>query len=264
MEFKEVRPRAPLYPKHELDLARDFSKQMMKEMGTLVKVIALFGSTSRAKAKGKGDIDVLVVVDDVTMQLSPEMVDAYRIITQKIIAKVSTKIHVTTLKLSNFWEYVRSGDPVAINILRDGLALVDSGFFGPLQALLWRGRIRPSPESIYTYYSRAPRTLWNSRWHINQASLDLYWAVIDAAHAALMKVGEIPPSPAQVAEYLHKDLVKKHLLEEKYVKIMERFYRLMKLVTHREVQRISGKEYESYFKAAEDFVNRMRKIVESK
>jgi len=81
------------------------------------------------------------------------------------------------MTLSSFWEYVRAGDPVVINILRDGLALVDSGFFDPLQALLFRGRIRPSQEAINNYYARAPTTLNNSMWHVLQATVDLYWAV---------------------------------------------------------------------------------------
>ena len=50
------------------------------------------------------------------------------------------------------------------------------------------------------YFGRAPITLRNSKWHLNQATIDLYWAVIDATHAALMKLGEIPPSPEHIPD----------------------------------------------------------------
>ena len=183
-------------------------------------------------------------------------------IVQRSIVRVSTKLHITTMRFTSFWEYMRNGDPVAINLLRDGVALIDSGFFDPMQMLLKKGRIRPTQESIWTYYSRAPNTLHNSKWHLLQGVLDLYWAVIDSAHAALMKVGEIPPTPEHVADLMEEKLVKRKMLEHKYVVIMRNFYKLMKMVTHRELVEIKGEEFDHYYKTAEEFVNRMRKIIE--
>ena len=59
------------------------------------------------------------------------------------------------MRFTSFWEYIRNGDPVGINILRDGVAIIDTGFFDPLQALLKKGRIRPTSESIWTYIDEA-------------------------------------------------------------------------------------------------------------
>ena len=125
-----------------------------------------------------------------------------------------------------------------------------------------KGRIRPTSESIWTYYIRAPNTLHNSKWHLLQATIDLYWGVIDAAHAVLMKHGEIPPTPEHVADLLEQKLVKKKLLEEKYVTTMRHFYKLMKMITHREVKEITGEEYDRYYKHADEFVRRMREFIE--
>ncbi|MBI2660346.1 hypothetical protein HYX07_04250, partial [Candidatus Woesearchaeota archaeon] len=57
-------------------------------------------------------------------------------------------------------------------------------------------------------------------------------------------------------------LVKTRMLEHKYVIIMRNFYRLMKMVTHREIVEIKGSEFDHYFRVAEDFVQRMKKIIE--
>ena len=103
--------------------------------------------------------------------------------------------------------------------------------------------------------------LHNSKWHVLQATIDLYWAAIDAAHAALMSQGHIPPSPAFVPEMLEKELVAQKRLEEKYVKTMQLLYNLMKGITHREIVYIAGNDYENYRKQAEEFVNRMRSFV---
>ena len=259
---KKEHPNLEKYERHDVELSYRFANEIYKEMGGLIRAIVIFGSSARKKATAKSDVDILVILDDLTVSLSPEVLEAYRVIVNKTIVKVSTRLHITTLRFTAFWEYMRNGDPIGINILRDGVALIDSGFFEPLQALLKKGKIRPPSESIWTYYIRAPNTLHNSKWHLLQATLDLYWAVIDSAHAVLMKHGEIPPTPEHVADLLEEKLVKKKLLERKYVNIMKHFYKLMKMITHREIKEVKGEEYDQYYKAAEDFVNRMREFIE--
>jgi hypothetical protein len=101
--------------------------------------------------------------------------------------KVSKKLHITTFKYTSFWEFVRNGDPIAINILRDGVPLIDREFFRPLQLLLLQGRIRPSQEAVWNYYYKSPETLQASKIKMISAVMDLYWAVIDAEPCALMK-----------------------------------------------------------------------------
>lgn len=251
------------FPQEHIDLAYKFSTRAYKEFGTFVKAIVLFGSVTR-KATEAGDIDILIIIDDLTLTLKPEVIQTYRILVQKIIADISTKLHITTLKLTTFFEYAKVGDPVAINILRDGVALLDTGFFEPLQLLLRTGRIRPTPESIWSYYIRAPATVQNSKWHIMQASLDLYWAVIDAAHAALMKANQIPPTPEHVADWLEQIFVKTKHLSPKYVLTMRKFYKLSKDITHRNIKEISGSEYDRLQKEAQEFIEEMRRIVEGK
>jgi predicted nucleotidyltransferase/uncharacterized protein (UPF0332 family) len=251
------------YNQETLDIAYNFTKGLMKEFETFIKAVVLFGSAARKDEK-QDDIDIFVIVDDVSIVISLEIAEAYRIIVEKLIASNSRRLHITTLKFTSFWEYVRAGDPVGINILRDGHPIIDSGFFTPLQALLVQGRIRPSPESIWTYFTRAPKTLHNSRWHVMQASVDLYWAVIDSAHAALMKLGEVPPSPAHVSEMLYEKMVKPGHLKSKYVGTMDKFYKLAKQVTHREIQDITGKEYEEYYKEASEFVDVMKEFINKK
>ena len=246
MKFKvteQKRPNLELYTKKDYDLAYEFAKKVLQEFKQFIKCVVLFGSVSRHK-KPEGDIDILLVVDDTMLELTPEVVETYRIIIERTVAEVSLKLHITTLKLTHFWDFVRNGDPIAINILRDGTALYDQNFFLPIQILLRRGRIRPSEESIWTYYSRAPNTIKNSKWHVMQATLDLYWAVVDVAHAALMSMGEIPPSPDHVADLLELKLVRKRLMGMKYVNTVKKFYKLSKQIIHREKKEISGTEYD--------------------
>lgn len=257
-------PNIKQYDTEDLKIAYKFASEMHKEFGNFIRAIVVFGSSARKAKTPRSDIDILVIVDDLSIALTPELTEAYRIIVKKIILRTSVKLHIISLRFTSFWDYMKNGDPIGINILRDGVAIIDTGFFDPLQALLMRGRIRPTQESIWIYFVRAPNTLHNSKWHILQATLDLYWAVVDASHAALMKLGEIPPTPEHVADLMEDKMVKKKLIEHKYVTIMRELYKVSKMITHREIKEIKGSQYDKYFDEAADLVARMRRFIEGK
>ncbi len=264
MEFniqKRNNPNVESYSNDELKIAYEFAKKVHKEFGDMVKALVLFGSAAKKKATKKSDIDILIIFDDVSIVLTQEIVETYRILVQKIIADTSTRLHVTSIKMTSFWEYVRVGDPVGMNILRDGVALLDTGFFDPLHALLVRGRIRPSPEAVWTYYARAPRTFHNSKWHVMQAVIDLYWATVDAAHAALMKLGEVPPSPEFVSEMLEEKLVKPGHIQKKHAVTMKKLYALQKQILYRQVREIPGREYDAHVKDVQAFLTAIDKFI---
>lgn len=261
---KRPHPGTEYYRKEEIDLANKFAQALNKEMGKFIKGIILFGSSARKSSTPKSDIDVLILIDDLSIILTKDVADAYRIIIQRIITKVSRRLHIVTLRLTSFWDYIRNGDPVGINILRDGISLSDAGFFDPLQLLLKKGRIRPTKESIWAYYVKAPATLNNAKWHIMQAVIDLYWAVIDAAHAALMSQGTVPPTPEHVADMLDEALVFPGLLEKKYSQIMRSSYGRAKAIMHKEVNEIKGADFDKYLQEANEFIDRMKIFIDRK
>ncbi|MFH1210811.1 MAG: nucleotidyltransferase domain-containing protein [archaeon] len=255
------------YPKEEFDIARDFAGRVYKEFGPFIKSLVLFGSVAKKEKLAKeADIDVLIVIDDVSINLTRDLVQTYRIIVEKVLSdmKDGERLHIQSMRLSSFWEYVRAGDPVAINILRYGMALIDTGIFDPLQSLLDNGRIRPTKESIYNYFTMAPASVGRSRDHILSAMVDLYWASVDAAHAALMCLGEIPPSPDHIADMLDEKMVRRGLLKGKYSKIMRDNYLVFKQIVHRQVKDVEGREYDVYRERTVAFVNEMRKFIEKR
>lgn len=252
------------YGNDDLEIARKFARIVYHEFGKFVSALVMFGSAAQNSNNPNRDIDVLIILDDVRIRFSKELVETYRIITEKAIAATDPKrLHVQSMKLTAFWEYVRAGDPVAMNILRSGVALIDTGFFDPLQALLDQGRIRPTDEAIWTYFTMAPASLHRSEQHILTATVDLYWAAIDAAHATLMTIGEIPPSPSHVAEMLDHALARKGYISKRSAKTMDELYKVFKGITHRDIKSVSGKDYDRYRKEAEVFVQEMKDFIET-
>lgn len=250
----------------ELDIAIQFSKYANKEMKEMLKGIVLFGSAARAMNKRDanakvGDIDLLMILDDISMKLNKELIEVYKVVCQKIVNKVSPRIHITTLKFTTFWDMVRNCDPVAINILRDGMPILDSGFFEPLQALLLRGRVRPTYESIWTYYTRADNTLKNSKRHIVSSIIDLYWSGIDAAHSALMKLGTLPPAPEFVADIMEEKMLKKKFCNKNDIRLIRELYHMNKEIESGVLTNLSGQEYDKLYARTSLFVENMKRIV---
>jgi predicted nucleotidyltransferase len=268
MDFKiekSTNPNLGKFEEDDLKIAIQFTERLHKEFGELLKAVVLFGSAARPEKKiYENDIDVLIVVNDLGVVLSSELSETYKVILERLIKETSLRIHATTLKFTNFWDYCKDGDPVAINMLRDGIPLLDTGFFEPLQKLLFEGRIRPTQEAVWVYFARAPTTLYNSKWHVLQATLDLYWAVIDSAHAALMSQGELPPTPSHVADLLQEKLADHKLIDQKYVGVCRNFYKLSKMIMHREISEVTGQQYDGYYREANEFVEVMRQFIDRK
>lgn len=247
----------------ELKIARKFTDSALKELKGFVKTIVFFGSGAKVfRPKEHSDIDILLVFDDLQDRINPDVIRSYLLISGKIARKTSSKIHLTHMPLTEFWDYVRKGDPIAVNIIREGIATYDPGFFQPIKALLRRGKVKPSRESISSYSVRAPFSINNADWHIMQAVMDLYWAVIDSAHAALMHHGHVPVSPDHVAEMIEKEFVGKKLLDKSYSKTMDQFFKLQQMIKRRRIREITGAEYENYYRQAEAFVEGMKRVIE--
>lgn len=262
MEF-DIHRREPSHADYNhdvLETAYSFTKLVHKELGDLVRAVVLFGSAT--KKDDPNDIDVLIIIDDIHIAFTQELQQAYQVIVQNCVQATSKRLHVTTLRFSNFWEYVRTADPVITTVLRDGQALIDTGFFSPLQLLLQQGRIRPSSEAIWAYYAKAPQVLLSSKWKVMLAVADLYWAVIDSAHAALMAVGVVPQTPQHVPGLLQEKLVDKGLLEENYPLTAKKFYDLQKDIYSRRIETISGARWDKLYAEADDFIKRMRAFLE--
>lgn len=262
MEFPiEKKKRSHSFSQGTYDLAYQFAKIAYPEFKQFLKGIILFGSAARKTDDVNSDIDILILVDDVSISLTKEIMETYKIITQKIISQVSNRIHVTTMKFTTFFEYMRNNDPVVINILRDGVALIDTGFFDPMQELLYAGKIRPTFESAWVYHNRAKNTLHNSQWHMLRACEDLYWAVSDSAQAGLMKQGIVPPSPEHLSSLVYSHLVAKRILSSKQEKTVQLMYDLYKKITHKQVKSITASQFEHYSALAHSFVNEIDRFL---
>jgi uncharacterized protein (UPF0332 family) len=254
--------------KFERDTAMDFAEKVQQKFDRLVLASVLFGSQTQAKDSSRigSDIDVILIIDDVSTNWDLELVAWYREELGKLISKqkYSRELHINTVRLSTWWEDLIHGDPVVINVLRYGEALIDYGsFFNPLKALLLKGKIRSTPEAVHAALRRAPAHITRSRLAEMSAVEGVYWAMVDSSQAALMMAGKLPPSPEHIPGMLKEVFVDSGMLKMNYVRGMKELYLLHKSIAHGQIWDIKGHEIDEWQELAEKFMLEMSRIIDS-
>ena len=197
---------------NDRDMAYDFATKAYREFDQMIKSVVLFGSGAKKSGSGDSDIDILIILDDVSVNWDMELIAWYREELGKLISKnpYAKPLHINSVKLSTWWADLMRGDPIILNVLRYGEALVDfGGFFQPLKILLHEGRVKSTPEAMYTLLQRAPGHIARARGFMLQSVDGIYWTMIDSAHAALIAHDLTPTSPEHVGEMLHEHFVSK-------------------------------------------------------
>lgn len=250
----------------EKEIAMDFAERVQVRFDKIIKASILFGSQTKNTATPNSDIDIVLVVDDAAINWDMELVAWYREELAKLVAAKDyngKELHINTVKLTTWWQDLLHGDPVVINILRYGEALIDvGGFFNPLKALLLQGKMHSTPEAIYAALQRAPGHLARSKSSELNAVEGVYWTMIDAAQAALMTAGKIPPSPEHIPLMLKETFVDTSMLKMDYVKNIRDIYALHKAISHNEVRNVKGADIDNWQALAERFLLEMTNLIE--
>jgi predicted nucleotidyltransferase len=248
----------------EDEIAMDFAVKTYKKFNKIVKSIVLFGSSTKQSAVPGSDIDVMILIDDASIKWDQELIAWYREELEKLIEGSPYKkdLHINTIKLSTWWEDLMRGDPVILNILRYGEALIDAGgFFNPLKQLLLDGKIKSTPEAIYSCLQRAPMHLARSKNAELGAIEGLYWTMVDSSHAALIAAKVLPPSPEHIPGELKLNFVSSGKLKMKYVEWFRDLNILHKKIGHGEIHDLRGIEIDEWQKRTEEFLSVMAQLV---
>jgi predicted nucleotidyltransferase/uncharacterized protein (UPF0332 family) len=248
----------------ERDIAMDFATKVYSSFNQMIKAVILFGSSAKKLATPDSDIDIIVLIDDVSIKWDNQLITWYREELGKIIQKnpYEKSLHINTVKLTTWWQDMIRGDPVIINVLRNGEALIDfGGFFTPLQILLKTGQIKSTPEAIYTLLERAPTHLMRTKASLLTAVDGLYWAMVDSAHAALISANIQPPSPEEIPQILKTQFVDTKLLHPAYIDHYVNLHNLAKSIIHGKQTEVKGQNIDNLIKVVDAFIGEMARII---
>lgn len=248
-----------------LKSSNQFRDKLLEMFKGYIKAIVVWGSITRGDFTGKSDVDVYIIFDDTKMPL--KKFDEIREKIDKDIYKIANSIDPRlhpqpVLALTEFWDGIRFCHPLFFNIVREGYAIHDTGFFIPMRKLLEWGKFPATTEAAEMRIESVPRRIDRVKnVKLYMIAEDLYYAMLDAAQALLMFVGVGPPAPKVVAREIRKNLVDTGLLEEEYAKLLDEICEFRKKVEHKEIKDISGNEVDEWIKKTEKYVERMEKLL---
>ncbi len=265
---KKVSAKKKKYPtlqlKLESEIAMDFAIKAYETFNKIIKSVVLFGSSVKQSAVAGSDIDVIIIIDDVSIIWDQELIAWYREELDKLLRHnpYQKSLHINTIKLSTWWEDLMRGDPVVLNVLRYGEAMIDfAGFFEPLKFLLLNGKIKSTPEAIYNCLQRAPTHYLRSRAAELNSIEGLYWAMVDSSHAALISAGIPPASPEHIPIDLKEVFVNNGRLKMKYVIWYRDLLILHKKISHGETTDLKGVEIDDWQEKTQEFMRVMAELV---
>ncbi len=262
----DVKDMPSLKMQKDSEVAMDFAIKVYERFNKVIKSIILFGSASKQTSVSGSDIDIGIILDDVSIEWNQELVAWYREELDKLLRKniYSKSLHVNTIKLSTWWDDLMRGDPTIINMIRYGEKLVDfGGFFEPLKFLLIHGKIKSTPEAIYSCLQRAPQHFARSKLSELNCIEGLYWAMVDSAHAALISIKMLPPSPEHISKILKETFVRNRALSQKYVDWYQDLLDLHKKISHGEITDLKGVEIDAWQARTQEFMRAMATIVDN-
>jgi predicted nucleotidyltransferase len=264
-----AKAKKPLSPKQKeavkkkiFEKAETFKKEILKRYKDLIKTVFVFGSYLRNDFTAESDLDVLILLDDTKMLITPEFKNKITQDAYQIAKNTDPLLHVQPAwTVTEFWDMVRLSHPLLHTVLRDGWALYDEGFFIPMKKLLERGKIPASLEAIELLMASAPQKIERARSvKLYQISEDCYGAMLNSSQAVLMYLGKPVPDPKNTPQAVKDYLVDTKLLPLKYFKMLQDVIKLRKDIEHKHVKDIRGAEVDLWMKKAEDYSNKMRSI----
>ena len=247
------------------DIAMDFATKAYQKFNKLVKSVILFGSTAKRTNVSGSDIDIIMIIDDASIRWDQELIAWYREELEKLVKKNPYKrsLHINTIKLSTWWEDLIRGDPVVLNIIRDGESLIDfGGFFEPLKYLLLSGKIKSTPEAIYSLLQRAPMHISRSKASELNIIEGLFWSMVDSSQAALIAANVNPPSPEHIPIELKQTFIDTGKLKMKYAIWYRDLLLLHKQISHGKITDLKSVEIDEWQEKAEEFLSVMAKLVD--
>ncbi|MFP4117074.1 MAG: nucleotidyltransferase domain-containing protein [Candidatus Aenigmatarchaeota archaeon] len=255
--------------KRRMDAAEKFRKEALEKHGEYINAIIGTGSVTRDEFSSESDLDITVFIDDTREDVDKKKKKEIEKDLKEIAegcGKTKSGNHILHVQppwtITEYWDMMRRGSPVAHSWTQDAKAIYDDGFFGPVQRLYKMGKLPATRKSAEKRMSKVPKRLNRAeRMKVLIVAKDIYHAMVNSLQAVIVYMGEEVPAPKQLAKVAREELVSRDLLEEKYVEQYEEVYSLYKDVEHNDMDELSGEEVDEYIEMGKEFVTEMQKLM---
>ncbi|NOQ55476.1 MAG: hypothetical protein GQ477_01575 [Nanohaloarchaea archaeon] len=252
--------------KKRLEIAQVFAKEVQKEFKSSLKAVIVYGSTAKGKHRETSDIDTFVIIDDTKLEkdIPAEVKEKISADLRRIGAKIDKNITIQAFMfLTEFWESIRSVEPLIMEILRFGIPVYDVGIYMPAKRMLQRGMLPTTNEAVAKRIHIAPQHLKMAEFRMKSGAHFMEQAMAAAGQAPLMLIGKVPPGKEDVPKELIFHFVDKKLLDAKYGEMAQKIHDFAKEIEHAEKKEIEnlGKRTDEYLKMTDKFIKEMKELL---
>lgn len=253
-----------------IQLAEEHKNRVVEKFETYVVSYSLAGSVIRGEAKKRSDIDVYVVIDDTDAKkmTRQELQDKLRAIIvgmgKELVdqQKIKLELNVQTYLLTDYWQNLKSGNPIIFTLLRDAIPFYDRGLAIAWKQLLSMGYITPSNETISNYSTTAKEIIKKIEGKLKEIALeDLYYATLVPSQAALMLRGVPPPTPRETLEMMKVEYGTSDLFPPKKLAILERQIEVRKDIEKGKRENVTGNEIQEWLQDVRDYVETIDNLI---
>ncbi len=249
----------PNFGKNE-KIIKEFTDAVMKKCGDAIKSVWLFSVEDISKTS---EFTVIFLLNDIEAKFDIKDITAtVKEAKSAIKEKYKTKIHAGYYYVTEYFEKIMENDLDVFNEMKNSIPIYDpSGFFMPLKKLLERGEILGTQESLMRLGDAITarfRTIHSMKLNILE---NLFSAVVDAGQALLVSRKYPVPLQTQVPDMLEETLVKNGEMEKRFVKYCRDVIKVYKDIEHEDKKDIRGWELDILSKKAEEFVKRVRELL---
>src|SRR3989344_720429 len=145
-----------------LKSANVFKDKVLDLFKTYIKTVVVWGSVTRGDYTGKSDVDIYIIFDDTKMPIKKfqEIRDKVDNDISKLTSETDPRLHAQpVIALTEFWDGIRTCHPLFYNIVREGYALYDTGFFIPMRKLLEWGKFPATIEAAEARMEGVPKRI---------------------------------------------------------------------------------------------------------
>jgi len=249
---------------------------VLRKFDKYVASYVIGGSLIRGTANKDSDVDVFVIIDDTDVKRMSrvELLERLRGMIYEYIreatalAGVKNILNVQVYLLTDFWQSVKDAHPVMFTFIRDGIPLWDRGTFIPWKLLLKMGKIKPSSEAIDMYMKQGDQTEEFVKRRLLDSMVDIYYGILTPTQAIMMLAGLPPPTHKESPQVFREEFKNKlKLVDEKYVKILEKAINMFRQYEYGKLKEIPGKDIDLFMKECLDYnkmLKELRKKIEKK
>lgn len=249
-EYATKRPRLTRVESSRIERFRARLHQVLRD--EQIKSLILYGSKARGDARRGSDVDLLLV----HRELSPEQKETVEELTADLLAE-KPEIHVLIYPVDEVTENAKLGRPLFVNIAREG-KLIE----GELLKVNETNKPEVSREFLQSAHKRlhAAEALIRSEDYRDSISRS-YYAVLDAADAALIAKGFTPRSHEGSLTMFGVHFIKKGLVDKEFGGLFHRMSEARKKADYNRLLTFAKEDAEYWFDLAKKFVDTIEDLL---